>query len=108
MESTALARLTVLVKEVAKTPELLFVATSAMADELDRLAINPKEAKRVRETSRAVGRMIGMEAESAWNKLSWREKFRNRKRKDAWQQEHTDALLEEGRRRVGEVLTGAR
>jgi hypothetical protein len=108
MASDALDRLTALVTEVARSPEMLYVAASALADELDRLAVHDKEAKSVRHTAKVVKPMIGLDAEFSWEKLSWREKFRNRKRKDSWQQEFTAARLEEGRRRVAEALSSAR
>lgn len=105
--SDAIDRLTALVTEVARSPEMLYVAASALAAELDRLGAHDKEAKKVWHVAKVVKPMIGLDAEFSWGKLSRREKFRNRKRKDAWQQEFTAARLEEGRRRVVEALTDA-
>lgn len=90
--------------EVAGQPELTYVAMIALADEIKRQGVDPEAEDSIRRTAMTVRPMVGMAAGSAWTKLSWMEKFRNRKREDQWKQEHTDALLAEGARRVQEVL----
>lgn len=86
------------------SPEQTYVAMVALAEETERSGGDEKSVASIHRSARAVKNMIGMAADSAWRKLSWREKFRNRKREDAWKQEHTEALLAEGRRRVAAIL----
>lgn len=102
---SATKALTDFMNEVARvSPEQTYVAMIALADETERVGGDEKSVESIRRSARAVKNMIGMAADTAWRKLSWREKFRNRKREDEWKQEHTDALLAEGRRRVDDIL----
>jgi hypothetical protein len=90
--------------EVAGQPELTYTAMVALADEYKRLGTDPETEDSIRGSAMTVRPMIGVAAGNAWDKLSWMDKHRNRKREDQWKQEHTDAILAEGTRRVQEVL----
>jgi hypothetical protein len=93
-----------LLTEMAGQPEITYTAIVALADEIKRQGENPGTESSIRLTAMTVKPMIGLAAGNAWDKLSWLEKYRNRKRVDQWKQEHTDALLAEGTRRVQAVL----
>lgn len=86
------------------SPEQTYVAMIALAEESERLGGDEKSVDSIRRSARAVKNMVGMDADKAWKKLSWREKFRNRKRVDDWKLEHTEALLAAARQRVKEIL----
>lgn len=104
VEYTVLDRLNVLVRQVAGQPEMVFVVTSAIADEMLRLGVRGPALDRVQEAVRAVRQTIGSDADFAWKKLSRMERFRNRNREAEWKLERTDAFLAEGRRRVAAIL----
>lgn len=104
VEYAVFDQLTALVKQAAGEPELLFVATDALGDEMERLGMSGKELAAVRESARAVKQSIGHSADVVWKTLSWWEQIRNRKRKASWKHAHTYVLLLEAFRLVETIL----
>ncbi|QOD05957.1 hypothetical protein [Pseudarthrobacter sp. BIM B-2242] len=106
VEYVVFDQLTALVKQAAGEPELLFVATDALGDEMERLGMAGKELTAVRNSARAVKQTIGHSADTVWKTLSWWEQIRNRKHKAHWKHAHTSALLLESFRLVDAILEG--
>lgn len=104
VEYAVFDQLTALVKQAAGEPELLFVATDALGDEMERLGMSGKELEAVRTSARAVKQTIGHSADTVWKALSWWEQIRSRKHKAEWKHAHTAALLLEAFRLVETIL----
>lgn len=107
MPQSTIERLQALMKDVTEQPEKLFEVMTALTEEVE-LTGDQSAIESLRRSTRAVGNMIGMEADSAWRRLPWLERFHNRKRQEEWKQECTAALHEDGRRLVAEVRAGRR
>lgn len=69
--ASAIKDLQRLMMETARQPEATYTAMVALADEIERQGADPETESSIRRTAMTVRPMIGMDAGSAWKKLSW-------------------------------------